>query len=406
LRFKPAVYEKLLFPLHRQAYRQIQDILDEFDRKRPGQLQRILDGFGKAAFSDTQTSTRMPGKADETFYPTLDIFILFPNKTDQKISSLRKSTDYKISFSSGEKKPSQFTGSHLILIFFQNSSPKTYIIPLEYLLGFNEQAVLREGSYQLYSHTILSPEKGDEINKNFINSGNGNIDGIYSAQKFYQKNSLAYIGITKRTWQERYRQHCRDAGRGSNLLFHRALRGEFCKIGTIEHIVERAGLTEKQALEIEESEVEKRSLHSLFPNGLNMIPGGLAGLKCVHSYAGRTGYVMKEKLTADNIEALLVEVQKHALNKNFHSTDMNRINAEIARLWAEDINFRVKATTGQRNRFSFKQIQSARVWHACGWSNVKILDSLRKIDAKEIGMDQLEKLLRGETYKSIPDVLI
>ena len=366
MRFKPAVYEKLLFPLHRQAYRQIQDILDEFDRKRPGQLQRILDGFGKAAFSDTQTSTRMPGKADETFYPTLDIFILFPNKTDQKISSLRKSTDYKISFSSGEKKPSQFTGSHLILIFFQNSAPKTYIIPLEYLLGFNEQAVLKEGSYQLYSHTILSPEKGDEIKENFINAGNGNIDGIYSAQKFYQKNSLAYIGITKRTWQERYRQHCRDAGRGSNLLFHRALRGEFCKIGTIEHIVERAGLTEKQALEIEESEVEKRSLHSLFPNGLNMIPGGLAGLKCVHSYAGRTGYVMKEKLTADNIEALLVEVQKHALNKNFHSTDMNRINAEIARLWAEDINFRVKATTGQRNRFSFKQIQSARVWHACG----------------------------------------
>jgi hypothetical protein len=406
LRFKPAVFEKLLFPLHGQAYRQIQDILDEVDRKCPSQLKRILEDFRRASASDTQTMTWMPGKADGTFYPTLDIFIRFPQKEEQKISSLRKSGNYAVSFKYDEKSPSRFTGSHLILNFFQNSAPKTYIVPLEYLLGFNEQAVLKDGSYQLYSHTILSPEKRDEIYKNFMRAGNGNIDGIHSAQEYYQKNSLAYIGITKRTWQERYRQHCRDTGRGSNLLFHRALRGEFCKIGTIEHIVERAGLTEKQALEIEESEVEKRSLHSLFPNGLNMIPGGLAGLKCVHSYAGRTGYVMKEKLTADNIEALLVEVQRHALSKNFHSTDIKRINAEIARLWAEDINFRIKATTGQHNRFSFQQIQSARVWHACGWTNGKILDNLRKIDAKEIGMDQLERLLRGETYYSIPDVLI
>ena len=406
MNFKPSVLEKLLFPLHKRAYRQIQEKLDEIDQMHPGQLQRILDGFGRAAFSDTQTSTWMPGKADETIYPTLDIFILFSNKTDQKISSLHKSTDYTITINYDEKTPSSFTGSHLILNYYQNSAPKTYIIPMEYLLGFNENAVLKNGSYQLYSHTILSPENGEAIKNNFKSTGKYNNDNFSSAQKFYQKNSLAYIGITKRTWQERYKQHCRDAGRGSNLLFHRALRGEFCKIGTIEHIVERAGLTEKQALEIEEREVEKRSLHSLYPNGLNMIPGGLAGLKCVHHYATRTGYALKEKLTADNIEALLVEVQRHTLSKNFHSTDIQRINAEIARLWAEDIDYRIKVITGQNNRFSFNQIQSARIWHACGWDNEKILENLRKMDAKDIGIDQLQRLLRGETYASIPDVLI
>ena len=227
-----------------------------------------------------------------------------------------------------------------------------------------------------------------------------------SVQQFHQKNSLIYVGITKRTWQERYRQHCCDMGRGSNLLFHRALRGEFCKIGTLEHIVERAGLTEKQALEIEEKEVEERSLHSLYPNGLNMIPGGYAGLKCVHHYATRTGFGIKENLTADNIEAVLVDVQRHILKKHLKTDIIERVNAEIARLWAEDINYRINVMTNHKNRFSFRQIQAARIWYACGWPLEKILEYLKKIESKAISMDQLERLLNGETYASIPDVLI
>jgi len=77
-------------------------------------------------------------------------------------------------------------------------------------------------------------------------------------------------------------------------------------------------------------------------------------LKCVHHYATRTGYALKEKLTADNIEAFLVEVQRHTLSKNFHSTDILRINAEIARLWAEDIN---KARKGMGIRVVGRLIQ-------------------------------------------------
>jgi hypothetical protein len=85
----------------------------------------------------------------------------------------------------------------------------------------------------------------------------------------------------------------------------------------LEHIVERAGLTEKQALEVEEKEVEKRSLHSLHPNGLNMIPGGYAGLKCVHNFAARTGYTLDKELSADTLEAVLVDVQQYSLKKAF-----------------------------------------------------------------------------------------
>ena len=406
MKFNSVVFERLLFSLHKQAYRHIQDALDEVDRKHPQQLQRILADFKEAAQTDTHTATRRAGNEKLT-YPTLDVLISFDKSDDHKLSTLYKSKNYEIAVNYDEKKPSYYTGSHLQLGFFRGNVLNAFIVPLEYFLGFNEQAVLREGSYQLYSHTILSQETQKSISNRMEAIGDsGAYKNLPLLQQEYQKKSLLYVGITKRTWQERYRQHCRDSERGSNLRFHRALRGEFCSIGCIEHIVERAGLTERQALEIEEKEVEKRSLHSLYPNGLNMIPGGYAGLKCIHEYAKRTGYTMKGELKADNVEAVLVEVQKHTLNRHFNSADIQKINAEIARLWAEDIHFRINAMTGQQKRFSFRQIQAARIWHFSGWSKEKILEYLRKLDSKEIGIDQLERLLKGETYASIPDVLI
>jgi hypothetical protein len=324
-----------------------------------------------------------------------------------KISLLHKSADCKIAFDYDEKIPSEYKGSHLIAGFFHGKVLNTFIAPLEYLLGFNEKAVLKEGSYQLYSHTILSPDNQALISNRMETAGdNAEYDLPPSVQQFHQKNSLVYVGITKRTWQERYRQHCRDMGRGSNLLFHRALRGEFCSVGCIEHIVERAGLAEKQAMEIEEREVEKRSLCSLFQNGLNMIPGGYAGLKCVCHFASRTGYAMDRELSADNVEAVLVDVQRHLFKKHFNTAVIERVNAEIARLWAEDINYRINVMTGHQNRFSFRQIQAARIWHASGWPQEKILENLKSMDSREIGKDQVDRLLKGETYASIPDVLI
>jgi hypothetical protein len=170
--------------------------------------------------------------------------------------------------------------------------------------------------------------------------------------------------------------------------------------------VERAGLTEKQAFEIEEKEVEKRSLRFLYPNGLNMIPGGYAGLKYINRYAERTGYVLKKDLSADDLESILADVQRHSYISRFKTAVGKRINAEIARLWAEDMNFRINATTNHHKRFSFRQIQAARIWDASGWTREKILENLQKIDSKEIGMEQLARLLQGETYSSIPDVLI
>jgi hypothetical protein len=404
MKFHPTVFERLLFPLHKQVYRQIQETLDTIEEKHPGKLQEIVGNFEVSAHTDTQTETWRPGKAEEAAYPSVDVSIILRGAAELRINSLHKSKDYKIAFEYGDNPPSKFRGSHLIVGFFQGKVLHTFIVPLEYLLGFELQSVLREGSYQLYSHTILSADNQGVIDRQIKNLAQ---DGERpSFQQAYQNNSLVYVGITKRTWQKRYRQHCHDMERGSNLRFHRALRGEFCQIGVLEHIVERAGLTEKQALEIEESEVEKRSLHSLFPNGLNMIPGGYAGLKYVHNFASRTGYKLNGEITADNLESVLTDVQQHTYKKYIDSGTTKRVNAEIARLWAFDIFYRINATTKHYNRFSFEQIQAARIWHASGWPKEKILENLKNIDNKKIGMEQLESLLVGKTYSLIPDMLV
>ena len=407
MKFNQTVFERLLFPLHNRVYKEIQETVDITNEKHPGKLNEILKNYKESSNSDTQTSIWRSGKAEDVTYPSLDIYIRYEPKNELKISSLHKSADYKIAADYQENSPAKYRGNHLTVGFYKNKVLNSFIVPLEYLLGFNEKSVLKEGSYQLYSHTILSQENKMNLNNQIENIIDKVSDEkISSLQRYHQKNSLLYVGITKRTWQERYKEHCYSMKNGSNLRFHRALRGELCAISTIEHIVERAGLTEHQALELEEKDVEKRSLFSLHPNGLNMIPGGYAGFKYIHQYALRTGFKINKKIVPDNFEDFLVEIQGKALESNFKTSDIKKINAVISRLWAEDIDFRINATTKQRNRFSYVQIQAARIWHASGWSKEKILEHLHKMDTRKVSMEQLERLLDGKTYAAIPDVLV
>jgi hypothetical protein len=408
MQLNPAVFEKLLFPLHKSAYRQIQDIFDKIELEHPGKLAQMLTNYRNSSVTGTLQAEWRPGNEENVKYPEIDISIVFDPAESLKMSTLYKSAHYKLTYAYHENPASAYHGNHLVAGFYRNGVLNTFIVPIEYLLGFNEKMVLKEGSHQLYSHTLLPEEPSTAITHKATNfeAGIPSTHQKSDVQRFYQDNSFIYIGITKRTWQERYKQHWNDSVRGSGLLFHRALRNELFKAKTIEHIVERAGLTEDQALDLEEAEVEKRSLHSLYEKGLNMIPGGRAGMKYINLYAQRTKYKLTQPLTAETVESILVDVQKAGFKQACHSTDPDKINAEIARLWSEDLDFRIKATTNQHNRFSLKQIQAARIWHASGWPVDKILDYLQKLDNKQISLDQLEKLLKGETYSAIPDILI
>lgn len=109
-----------------------------------------------------------------------------------------------------------------------------------------------------------------------------------------QFQSMSYIGLTSRNWQTRYKEHQRDALVGSELLFHTTLaqvlnkdgvlqagmgpfelvRAGVCLLSELEYV----NLSYDEAMEVEERLVE-RTLH---PKGLNMIPGGLAGIRFLH----------------------------------------------------------------------------------------------------------------------------
>jgi hypothetical protein len=62
--------------------------------------------------------------------------------------------------------------------------------------------------------------------------------------------------------------------------------------------------------------------------------------------------------------------------------------------------------TNQGNRLSYRQIRCARIWHASGWSIDKILENLTGLDGRAVTLEQLQRLLDGKSYESIPHVLI
>jgi hypothetical protein len=104
---------------------------------------------------------------------------------------------------------------------------------------------------------------------------------------------FVYYGITKRGWSLRFNEHTRAAvATGSKRLFARTFNELIdARVAELSGIVDDrpklrglitvvcgTGLSREAAEESEESMVEKYSLASRHPLGLNMIPGGRAGI--------------------------------------------------------------------------------------------------------------------------------
>jgi len=87
--FNSTVFERFLLPLHKRIYGQIQEALDETEKKHPGKLGEILANFEAAAKRDTQTETWIQGKDGNTTYLTLNISILFLPTLCPKISTFQ-----------------------------------------------------------------------------------------------------------------------------------------------------------------------------------------------------------------------------------------------------------------------------------------------------------------------------
>lgn len=162
------------------------------------------------------------------------------------------------------------------VVFFNMHSPTLDIpmrveVPLRAMLRGNQPL---EGTYTLYLHALLT-SRGE---------------------------SLIYYGITKRGWNIRFNEHMRAAiaqkskrllaSRLNDLIEARVneLYGQVEDRPVLAGLISAvcgAGLSREAALDSEQYLVDKYSLAGQHPNGLNMIPGGLAGLKVARQFFKR-----------------------------------------------------------------------------------------------------------------------
>lgn len=189
----------------------------------------------------------------------------------------------------------------------------------------------------------------------------------------------SYIGVTKRGWAKRYQEHRRSADVGSPYHFHRAIR-EWSGVAAETHQIISCGLTSDEAMSLEEGLVDRLSLH---PRGLNMIPGGLAGIR----YLARQGFTVGPKAWEN----------RHVLLRQFatHCERSGRPNPLAAAQWC-DPSYAERVICGGDDRLKPSQIRDARFLSSMG----KTADQV----AIEIGarnVTQVRRLLSGATYSRV-----
>ena len=270
---------------------------------------------------------------------------------------------------SGETIKNTFT--HLSWIRkYQSGRVENYQVPLFMVLLPESKSFCRRGSYQVYRHSFS--KKG---------RSNNALRADLAIVRF-KLEFATYVGITKQGWQTRYNQHLRDAASGSPYLFHEALR-DANNFDLMEHEVYSAGLSYEQAMNVEEYWVEEISL---YPKGLNMIPGGYAGLR----YLGRMNALRPGETGEQRDRAISDAMHGHPVGRKDGVS-----NSLIAEHWTNPA-YASAVICNRDDRLSPDQIRMARILAECEWSEERI--------ASQIGarnLNQVKRLLAGATYTRI-----
>lgn len=212
-------------------------------------------------------------------------------------------------------------------------------------------------SYQVYQHLFLRDATGLEI------------------------QGASYIGITKRGWRTRWAEHVRAANYGSHYLFHNAIRRYRGAKLTV-HILRGFGLSERAAMDAEEAMVAH---DTLYPLGLNMVPGGNAGL----AYLRRIGAIGKnERIAPDDRQVII--------NRFFERTSRKGLPNPLAAANWLNSEYAEKVICSGPDRLKPQQIRDARYFAALGRDTE---DIALRIGAKNA--EQVARLIAGETYSRI-----
>ncbi|OSP53724.1 hypothetical protein [Pseudoruegeria sp. SK021] len=388
--FSLTAFERLLFPLHRSIYAGIEKNLRLMEAVQPG----LLAGASKFARVTNALGTQDaidPASLAGMTLPAYDLRVIIAADGSQP---LRRVLNHQIEILPHHDRPfSRYSGCHLIVVTASETSQAGYIVPLGYVLHGLGDIVLRKDGYQIYQHHLYPSSAPMPFTPISLDADPGLPWSTYAG------TGLVYTGLTSRDWATRLKEHQRAARSGSGTLFHHALRDHFFPIVKTEHEILRVGLTRAEAMRLEEIEIEAKSLFPIHNRGLNMIPGGEAGMRFISKWRKTDGSLPDPGRVEEAYDDALSEML------NARRADCAPDGSAIARLWAENLSYRIGVTCGRSDRLSQLQITFARIWDACGWPQEKIALNLDGVDRRRATLSQVRDLLAGRTYAEIPNLL-
>ena len=138
-------------------------------------------------------------------------------------------------------------------------------------------------------------------------------------------------------------------------------------------------------MDIEEYLVEKYSLSSRHPQGLNMIPGGRAGIAALHTLsAGTTKGPVETEEREISLDQYLMSHPQLGIPK-----------PGVAEKW-NDPTYAEAVICGRENRLSADQVRQIRYLAALGAGAAQIKEEVGAIDD-----GQIQRVLAGRTYSRI-----
>lgn len=238
------------------------------------------------------------------------------------------------------------------------------------------------GTLIIISNPLIGNRAQIEVPLNPVLKGYAMIDDnerahVVYCHSFQTDVPLAYIGVTKKRWYERLSQHLSSAKSGSPYLFHQAIiRHQDVQVL---HKVFICELDYETAMDFEEEFVENMSL---YPLGLNMIPGGKAGVKYLH----KLGFSAKSASEKEEI------TEKLALRDNLEG----KPNPLCAARWAADAEFVERVICGHSGRLTGEQVRIIRLFASFGKTKEQITTSIGALNKRQVA-----GVLNEKTYSRI-----
>lgn len=242
-----------------------------------------------------------------------------------------------------------------------------------------DEQVDLSGNLIIITNPIIGSSAQIEVPLNPVLKGYEAIEGkhVVYCHSFQTDVPLAYIGVSKKPWYERLSQHISSARDGSSYLFHQAIIKH--QDTQVLHKVFLCELDYESAMELEEEFVENMSL---YPLGLNMIPGGNAGIKYLH----KLGFVVKSASQKDKTTEQLASRESLA----------GKPNPLCAARWASDAEFVERVICGHSGRLTGEQVRTIRLLVTFGKTTEQITNLVSARNKR-----QVSGVLNDKTYSRI-----